>query len=169
MLAYHDEMGNVFLFRDGAGERFLTTTAAERPGSFSPDGRYLAYTSSESGRPEIYVRTAPDAEGGRWQVSTGGGDEAVFSGDGSELFYRNPNAGKMIAVRIELEPTFTPGEQTELFSDRFRRSTDLPAYDYDVEKKRFLMVQWSEQETIPRIHVVLNWSAELKRLVPTDN
>jgi serine/threonine-protein kinase len=165
--AYLDD-GGFFLWSESAqDELFLGTPELELAQSFSPDSRFLAYTSSESGRTEVYVTTLPDPQRGRWQVSKDGGDEPVFSPDGRELFYRSLE--KMVAVRIQLEPTFRLGEQTELFSNTFLRNANAPAYDYDAENERFLMVQRPEEAMLPRIHVVLNWFDELERLVPTEN
>ena len=82
-------------------------------------------------------------------------------------FYRSPE--KMVAVRIQLEPTFQLGEQTELFSNAFPRTSFVSTYDYDAQNERFLMVQRPEQALLPRIHVVLNWFDELERLAPAEN
>ena len=66
---------------------YLQTTFGENHGAISPDGRWLAYTSNETGRPEVYVRTFPDPNQGKWQVSTSGGDQARWRRDGKELFF----------------------------------------------------------------------------------
>jgi serine/threonine-protein kinase len=165
-LVYFDDVG-IALLQDGANQEFLLPTATNPiPQSFSPDGRFLAYISSESGRPEVYVATIPDPRQGRWQVSTDGGVEALFSPDGKELFYRSPE--HMVAVRIELDPTFRPGEKTELFSDPYLREPAAPVFDYDAKGDRFLMIELPEDALVPRIHVVLNWTRELERFAPTD-
>jgi len=70
---------------------------------FSADGHWLAYRSNESGRDEIYVKPFP-GPGGKWQVSTDGGSEAVWNPNGKEIFYRNGN--KMMAVAVTTEPAF---------------------------------------------------------------
>src|SRR5262249_12278625 len=68
-------------------EPLLQTTFNELNARISPDGRWLAYQSDESGSPEVYVRPFPDVNAGRWQVSTGGGRVPTWSGDGRELFF----------------------------------------------------------------------------------
>src|ERR1700726_100318 len=94
--------------RDRTPWEFLKTPFREVGGAFSPDGRWGAYQSNESGRPEIYVRpfvppgaagTAAGASGGQWQVSTGGGITPAWRPDGKELYYLNP-AGAMMAALI---------------------------------------------------------------------
>ena len=80
---------------------------------FSPDGRFVAYVSNESGRDEIYVQTFPDA-GGRWQVSNGGGSDPSWRGDGKELYYRSPDQ-KLMAVEIRGGSDFQAGVPQGLF------------------------------------------------------
>lgn len=104
---------------------FLKTPFRESAGAFSPDGRWVAYQSNESGRQEIYVRpfvrpgAAPaGTAGGQWQVSTTGGMHAAWRRDGKELYYLNP-AGAMMAVPIAVTgTTFTPGAPVVLFPTR---------------------------------------------------
>jgi len=151
------------------GERkpqpFLQTPFSEREPKFSPDGRWLAYASDESGQSEVYVRPFPKAEEGKSQISTEGGTEPVWVGNG-ELFYRNGD--QMMAVDITTEPTFRTSTPRLLFEGRYQQSTLplLPFYDVTADGQRFVMVQ--AQETDPgQINVVLNWFEELKRLVPT--
>ncbi|MDX1675793.1 MAG: hypothetical protein R3314_13450, partial [Longimicrobiales bacterium] len=92
----------------------LTTPAAERSPTFSPDGRWIAYVSDESGRDEIYVRPFPDVETARWQVSEDGGNEPLWSRGGTEIFYRG-TGGRLVAARVRTEPTFAVGEREVLF------------------------------------------------------
>ena len=82
----------------------------ERNAALSPDGRWLAYNSDESGQHQVYVRPFPDVDSGRWQVSTDGGEWPVWNPAGSELFYRGPTG--VMALAFETEPTFTPGALT---------------------------------------------------------
>ena len=145
---------------------FLRTPAAESAARFSPDGRWLAYTSLESGRAEIYVQPFP-GPGGKWQISTDGGTEPVWNPNGRELFYRHRN--QMVAVDIVTQPGFSAGKPKLLFEGPYLLSAgNLPAYDVSRDGQRFLMVEESQQEQPPtQINVVLNWFEELKRLVPT--
>ena len=145
---------------------FLQTRFAEGSPTFSPDGRWLAYVSDESGRSEVYVQPFP-GPGARIAVSTGGGSEPVWPRRGHELFYRNGDS--MMAVEVTTAPTFTAGKPRRLFDGRYARSTALwPNYDVTADAQRFLMVKGVEEFTVPtQINVVLNWDRELKRLVPT--
>jgi serine/threonine-protein kinase len=85
----------------------------------SPDGRWLAYTSNESGRQEVYVRPFPDVNAGRWQISGDGGAEPRWAHSGRELFYRRAD-GMLVSVAVTVTPTFEPGAERALF----------PAADY---------------------------------------
>jgi serine/threonine-protein kinase len=154
------------------GEReaqpFLQTPFRERVAHVSPDGQWLAYLSDESGRSEIYVQPFPDP-GGKRQISTEGGSSPVWTRNGRELFYRNGN--KMMAVDIQLQPTFNAGKPRLLFeiSASFLANPQ-GAFDVTPDGQRFLMVRLSEQELpATQLTVVQNWFEELKRLVPTDN
>ena len=107
----------------------LATGFSERNPRLSPDGRWLAYKSNETGREEIYVVPFPNAGEAKWAVSTSGGTEPAWSHSGRELFYRN-GLGEMVAVEIETEPTFAPGQPEVLFSaTEFRSSNNRPQYD----------------------------------------
>ncbi len=151
------------------GERkpqpFLQTPFSEREPKFSPDGRWLAYASDESGQSEVYVRPFPKAEEGKSQISTEGGTEPVWVGNG-ELFYRNGD--QMMAVDMTTEPTFGASTPRLLFEGVYIRSQGGSAfYDVTPDGQRFVMVQAQETEST-QINVVLNWFEELKRLVPTN-
>src|SRR6185436_12404072 len=93
-------------------QSFLRTRFTEVGGKFSPDGRWIAYISDESGQYEGYVRPYP-GPGGKWQVSTQGGGEMIWSRDGKELFYRNGN--KWMVAAVNLEPEFKPETPRVLF------------------------------------------------------
>jgi len=128
---------------------------------FSADGRFLAYVSNASGRPEVYVQTFPEG-GGKWQVSSAGGSEPVWARSGKELFYRAGN--QMMAVSIEAEPTFTAGKPTALFPDPYLKSGWFQAvYDVSPDGQRFVMVQSSDEaEGSTQLSVVQNWPELLK-------
>jgi len=136
---------------------------AENRPMLSPDGRWLAYQSNESGRDEIYVRPFPNVEKGKWPISTDGGQEPVWAPKGQELFYRKGNT--MMVVSIKTEPNFAAGTPAVLFTGSY--FSDIVGRNYDVapDGQRFLMVA---AENTNRINVVLNWFEELKRLVPTN-
>ena len=143
------------------------TQFTEEAPQFSPDGRWLAYISDESGRREVYVQPYP-GPGGKWQISTEGGREPVWNRNGRELFYRIGN--KMMAVDISTQPSFAAGKPRMLFEGQFAlaRGTS-PNYDVSLDGQRFLMVKpaGQEQSAPSQINVVLNWFEELKRRVPT--
>ncbi len=146
---------------------FLQNKFGERGAVFSPDGRWLAYISNESGRREVYVQAYP-ASGGKRQISTEGGNGPVWAKNGRALFYRNGN--KMMAVEITTQPTFRAGTPTLLFEGQYVQSGPGGA-DYDIapDGHRFLMIKEDKPGEGPRqINVVLNWFEELKRLVPTE-
>jgi len=144
---------------------FLETSFNESYGTFSPDGRFMAYTSDESGRYEVYVRPYP-GPGGKVTVSTDGGAEACWSRDGKELFYRRGR--QVLSVPVTTEPAFTAGKPRVLFEGDYDFGTYGDAhYDVSPDGKTFAM---AEDETPPptRVNVVLNWGEELKRLAPAS-
>jgi serine/threonine-protein kinase len=164
------------------GERRVTsliqTTFNERNGEISPDGRWLAYESDESGQEEIYVRPFPDVNGGHWQVSTGGGSEPLWARSGRELFYRGSDTALLgVAVAVEGSASFRTGKPVRLVEGRYYAgagSGAAPGRTYDVSPDglRFLMVKeggGADQTAAapPSIVVVQHWVEELKRLVPT--
>jgi Tol biopolymer transport system component/predicted Ser/Thr protein kinase len=146
---------------------FLQTSFAESVPQFSPDGRWLAYISDESGRFEIYVQPYP-GPGGKWQISTEGGTEPVWNHNGRELFYRSGD--KMMAVDIATQPSFAAGKPRMLFEGQYVPTpATIPNYDVSPDGQRFLMLKPIEQaQAAPtQINVVLNWFEELKRRVPS--
>jgi serine/threonine-protein kinase len=152
------------------GERkpqpWLQTPSQELVARFSPDGRSVAYISDESGRYEVYVRPFP-GPGEKWQISTQGGAEPVWSRDGQELFYRNED--RLMAVDVTTQPAFRAGKPRLLFERQYYRGwADCPHYDVSTDGHRFVMIQPGQETGLRHIDVVLNWSEELKRLVPTQ-
>ena len=151
------------------GERqpreFVATRLIDRNPVFSPDGRWMAFTSIPSGQAEIYVKPYPGPDR-VVQISADGGNEPRWAPDGKELFYRSGD--KMMVVSIRTEPTFEVGPPRLLFEQAYAQNHDGSFSNYDVDSDgRFLMVKEPEQGT-GQINVVLNWFEELKRLVPTD-
>jgi serine/threonine-protein kinase len=146
---------------DGAPISLVTTDADEFAPSLSPDGRWLAYTSTESGGPEVYVTPFPNTGEARWAVSTGGGDFPVWARHGRQLFYRSAD-DELVAVEVVLGPTFAMGERRVLFSMRPYR--DVPDH-YDVtEDDRFVMIRRRAQSASELI-VIENFFEELKAKV----
>ena len=95
-------------------EWLLESEYDEEYAEISPDGRWMAYESDESGRFEIYVRPFPNVDEGKWQISGNGGDHPLWAPDERELFYRGPN-GEMVAVPIDTESNFSAGSPDVLF------------------------------------------------------
>jgi Tol biopolymer transport system component/tRNA A-37 threonylcarbamoyl transferase component Bud32 len=126
---------------------------------FSPDARYLAYVSNESGRDEIYVQTFPDA-GGKWQVSNGGGSDPSWRGDGKELYYRSPDQ-KLMAVEIRGGADFQAGVPQTLFPIRIRPGAPRNKYAPSPDGQRFLVAAPLGRESMSPTTVVLNWPAGL--------
>jgi Tol biopolymer transport system component len=161
---------DVWVLRPGEpkARAFLQTPSNEGAPQFSPDGRWLAYISDESGRYEIYVRAYP-GPGGKWQISTEGGTEPMWNRNGRELFYRSGD--KMMAVEIVTEPIFDPGKAQVLFQGPYQSSrSTFPDYDVTRDGQRFLMLKPSEQaQAATQINVVLNWFEELKQKVPAES
>ena len=136
---------------------WLATTFEERAPAVSPDGRWLAYLSNESGRDEIYVRAFPEAQG-RWQVSAAGGSEPRWARSGRELYYRN--ADSLIGVAVASRPTFSVGTRQVLFVRPYLPNPNHAAYDVSPDNRHFVMIAGSV--AAPGIVVALDWFAELK-------
>jgi serine/threonine-protein kinase len=151
------------------GERtlrpFLQTKYWESGAGLSPDGRWVAYQSNESGSTQVFVRPFP-GPGAKWQISAERGSDPHWSRSGRELFFRYGD--KMMAVDVETKPTFRAGRPRTLFEGRYLSYWDNGNSD-DVapDGTRFLMIEPDPAESGPaRVNVVLNWFEEVKRRVP---
>ena len=167
------DLGMLSLEGERISTLLLETEFSERNAALSPDGRWMAYQSDESGQFEVYVRPFPDVNEGRWQVSSGGGEWPLWSPDGRELFYAG--SGSMMVVPIETEPTFTQGTVDLLFDlDPYVKPSGLANRRIDIspEGDRFLMLKTGggsdEDAETTSIIIVQNWFEELKKLVPTN-
>ncbi len=161
-----------FLPADGKGEPepYLTSPFGEVDGSFSPDGRWIAYRSNETGNSEIYVRSTEGS--GKWQISDGGGWQPRWSGDGGTLFFRNHEGLNAIDVEA-VGDEFRTGRPEFLFGEIFGgpAGVRLPGYlfyDYDVsaDGERFVVFprRTGEDRNYSAVHVVSGWFEELRRL-----
>jgi serine/threonine protein kinase/Tol biopolymer transport system component len=142
---------------------FLSTKSNETNGQISPDGKWVAYASNESGDWEIYVTTFPTAAG-KWQVSRGGGSEPRWRGDGKEIFYIGAGS-TLTAVPVNAAETFSSGNPTPLFRTQFRAnvsSTDLYSYDVTKDGQRFLVNRYAKPPQIAPLHIILNAAAPAK-------
>jgi Tol biopolymer transport system component len=152
-------------------EPFLKSSYQESFGHFSPDGRWVAYESDETGRLEVFVTSFPPG-GGKWQISDGGGAQPIWSRDGRELFFRTDDG--VMSVRAAAEGgTFRASKPEPVFRGAFLgglRGVTLPGFnfpDYDVsgDGKRFVMFTGgAAKRPATQAKVVLGWFEELRRL-----
>jgi Tol biopolymer transport system component len=144
---------------------YLKTEFNESQGRFSPDGRFVAYTSNASGQSQVYVQTFPNPQGGKWMISRDGGVQPRWRRDGRELFFISGDS-KMMAVDITTVPVFTPGIPKQLFDAPIwggAQTNNVTRYDVSADGKRFLInATVSESRSTP-ITVLLNWEGILKR------
>ncbi|MGH9316914.1 MAG: protein kinase domain-containing protein, partial [Thermoanaerobaculia bacterium] len=143
---------------------FIKTTFGVSHGQFSPDGRWVAYASNESGKREIYVAPFP-GPGGNWKVSSAGGSEPRWRRDGKELYYMAPD-GKLMTVDVKAGAKFEADAARPLFQTRRREhisAADLFSYDVSADGQRFLVNTDVGEAASSPLTVVLNWTAELKR------
>jgi serine/threonine-protein kinase len=158
----HPETGSdIWMLRLGEGGRtvepFLRSPFNESGGAFSPDGRWLAYQSEETGRSEVYIQSV--AGRGKLRVSSNGGEWPVWSKDGREVFYMSGE--DLVAVSLERREPLRTGRSRVLFSGTYGRGFDV------AQDGRFLMILAEKAEAPPsRLNIVLNWFDELKRQVP---
>ena len=141
---------------------FLKAPSVLRNGQFSPDGKWVAYASNESRKWEIYVTSFPDARG-RWQISSGGGEQPRWRGDGKELFYLSLD-GKMMAAPVTTGAHFDAGTPVVLFQSTPRQPVlvyDLFVYDVSRDGQRFLINTQVKQGDSAPMSVILNWPAKL--------
>jgi eukaryotic-like serine/threonine-protein kinase len=137
---------------------FLLTPFDERSPRFSPDGKWLAYVSDESGRNDVYVQPFP-GPGPKWLVSTDGGIDPVWSRDGRELFYRKDD--EVMAVSVAPKGEFSAGRPQRLFEIRFDAGDNGPNYDVSRDGKWFVMPRAAQGRTPGELHLVLNWFGEV--------
>jgi len=161
-LAGHDLW--LYSFADGQPHVFLKGTASLKNAQFSPDGKWVAYASNESGRWEVYVTSFPDAHG-KWQVSTEGGEQPRWRGDGREIYFLSSDA-KLMAVSVDAKNEFESGTPTVLFQTDPREqiaTTERVIYDVSRDGQRFLVNSKYNNGSAHPMSVILNWKAEMKK------
>ncbi len=151
---------------DSVPRPLVVTDFQESGPTLSPDGRWLAYRSNESGRNEVYVRPFPNTDDGRWQVSRAGGAEPLWSHSGRELFYID-GAGSLVAVTVVADPNFSTGQETTLFDGSNPRWIDpiYRYYDVTADDQRFVMVRTAGLAggtSQSQVVIIDNWFTELR-------
>jgi len=141
---------------------YLNTKYDEYGGNVSPDGKWMAYISNESGSYQIYVSSFPE-KNGKWQISTDSAEEPRWAPDGRTLYYRRDT--KLISVPITFSPTFTPGKPRVVI-DGFPLSNIDSGISYDISKdgKYFISTVPLKGGEFKNISIVLNWTEEVKKL-----
>ena len=144
----------------------LNSQAQESAPALSPDGRWLAYSSDESGSPEVYVRPFPDVASGRWQVSLTGGTAPKWARSGRELFYLNGRQ-EMVGTTVRAGATFEAGQPKVLFSaSSYILNPSYPIYDVAADDRGFVMVRSSAATEATEVILTQNWFEELKARAP---
>ncbi len=156
--------GDIFGVR--AGDTTLVplvaSAATEADAAVSPDGRWLAYASEESGTAEIYVRPFPDTESARWQVSSAGGADPVWSRNGRELFFLSAE-NEMMSVAVAPGGTFSISPPERLFSTApYTPIPPVPSFDVSPDGKRFLFLRETTPTERNELIVVENWTGEMR-------
>jgi eukaryotic-like serine/threonine-protein kinase len=137
---------------------------AVRNAQFSPDGKWMAYSSNETGNSEIYVSPFPNADS-KWQVSRGGGQEPRWRRDGKELFYLSAE-GKMMAVSVRTGANFEASSPVTLFQVHLRQPIsvlDRVSYDVSADGQKFLINTKVDEPNAAPLSVILNWASEMER------
>ncbi len=142
----------------------LQATWTVRNAQFSPDGRWMAYASNETGSMEVYVSSFPSVNG-KWQVSSGGGQEPRWRQDGKELFYLSAD-GTMMAAAVTTGASFKAGSPVALFQTHRRlpvSSLDDFSYDVSGDGQRFLIATKVDEANAPPLSVLLNWASQMEK------
>ena len=141
-----------------------TEEFAEQQPALSPNGRWLAYTSNESGRPEVYVRPFPDVDVSPVRVSTEGGSRPLWAHSGRELFFRGPDRAA-VAATVEAESDFRILQRETLYNvgAEFLLTGSIGPWDVAPDDQRFLMARGFTTQTPLEVVLVQNWFQELEQ------
>ncbi|MFQ5485897.1 MAG: hypothetical protein ACE5DO_11285, partial [Desulfobacterales bacterium] len=167
----HVGFGNVdilvFTFQDSSAKPYLSSAAREVGPSFSPNGKWLLYSSNESGgSEEVYVRPYPESSGGVWKISDGAGSRPRWSPDGKKIYYRRQNA-EMYSVDVTATDLFSKGTPKKLFDETYFVAWGTGGFDVHPDGDRFLMIQSQQfSQQSQNIFVIENFFEEIERLVP---
>jgi Tol biopolymer transport system component len=160
-------------WKPGKATPFLNTSFNEQEPTFSPDGRWLAYHSNESGQLEVYVRPFP-GPGGRWQISTGGGVYARWSRNGRELFYRTAspfNQQVMVATYTTAGDSFRADKPRLWSSSPIGVRSRLSSFDLHPDGERIAVAPVSDLQALAKqdkVVIIFNFFDELRRIAPTS-
>ena len=149
---------------DRQAQPFLQAKGIVRNAQFSPDGRWVAYASNETGNWEVYVSPFPSAIS-KWQVSRGGGKEPRWRGDGKELFYLS-GEGKMMAVAVKKDSNFEVGPPLALFQTHPRQpfsAIDMVSYDVTRDGQKFLINTKVDEANAAPLSIILHWASEMEK------
>ena len=172
-LVFQEGLPNPNLFiadvRDGGSRTaFLETNFSEHSAALSHSGKWLAYVSNRSGADEVYVRPFP-GPGAEQVISRGGGNQPVWDPDDTELFYRDLGGSFLMVASLQTEPFQVLSREGVFAAGDFWGGQGHAHYDIHSNGERFLMINMQDSDVVrPKIHVVLNWFEELRRLTPTN-
>ena len=160
---------------DATPEVVIGGPAGEEGAAISPNGRWIAYQSDESGEWEVYVRPLPDVNQGKYQISRGGGMRPLWGREGTELFYRVEGVpARIMSVAIDDETGFRPGNPDLVVEGNYLAPNQgRHVYDISPDGERFLVIQNlinsgnDESRAQTQVIVVQNWFTEVQRLAPT--
>ncbi len=159
-------------WKPGEPKPFVNTPFTEVLPAFSPDGRWIAYSSSESGAFEVYVRPFP-GPGGRWQISTGTGAYPIWSKNGKELFYRAVDGKIMVLNYTTSGDTFRADKPSVWSSSAFANRSNVWNFSLSPDGKRFAVLKAGGAETVPapinKVSFIFNFSDELRRKLSAGN
>ena len=165
------EIWTLLLSGDRTPQLFLKSPSSLSHPAISPDGRWLAYSSDESRRSEVYVQPFP-GPGDKTRVSLDGGTEPVWARDGRELFFAQLRTGEarvtMMATDVDTAHGFVPGRPRALFSGNYASLSPVSAYDVSTDGTRFITTKQMDNGERPatQIEIALNWTDELRRVLP---
>ncbi|HLE31006.1 MAG TPA: protein kinase [Bacteroidota bacterium] len=141
---------------------FLQTPATETAPKISPDDRWIAYTSEESGKPEIYVQPFPSGEG-KWRLSNGGGQNPCWGPDGRRVYFEREDEIFVVPIRVEQGESLSPGREELVYT-----APGLNRFDVSPDGRSLVIDQRIIRPGQRELKIVLNWFEELKKKVPVD-